>query len=173
MSRFPTTSIVLSRQEGAYDFRLLFGEVGHYTNEENYSINISAPAHKNMPESVVTPSMPSPKFAHFSAGKILGYSRWHSNQHGTLLWDIYVIRTCGAGEEAIKIPGVSPGVDVLLHTAGQHYCSKFLSLLKLLKGKGLYLPHVPASYYRYVHGRINVGLPVRELEKGIDETALA
>lgn len=161
-----STLVSLVKREGACDHRLLFGEVDGYTADED------TPLQQKYPLPTLNLAASTPHYAHFSAGKVLGYSRWHSNGYGTAVWNIYVVLTVPSGREMVTIPGISRDVELLLHTQGSHYCSKLLTLLKVLKEKGLHLPQVPVSYYRYIHARLNVGLPVREPEQAIYDTQL-
>lgn len=70
------------------------------------------------------------EYAIFPEGKLFIYSRWHKNEYGTDIWNIFVAKSASPGSKAIKISGILPAAQLLCFTQGKHYSSKLLKLIR-------------------------------------------
>ena len=99
--------------------------------------------------------------ASFAAGALFGYVRWRASPFGTELWRGYVLRAGRPGEPLMSVPGVSPGADILVNTAGVARVKCLLALADTLDAAGIAPQDVPESYWRVVQNRLASGAPVR------------
>ncbi|WP_017930660.1 DUF2840 domain-containing protein [Robiginitomaculum antarcticum] len=80
-----------------------------------------------------------------------GMVRWTRNDHGTILWNLYICETQKTGR-LTEMPGVYPGAELLLRSRGTKATRRLLArLTKLEKRVGSDLAVVPASYWRQYH----------------------
>ena len=54
----------------------------------------------------------------FAPGEIFAFVRWESNDYGTVLSRLDILRACDAGEVIATVPGVTPGGEILLRLDG-------------------------------------------------------
>lgn len=72
------------------------------------------------------------ELAVFGPGQTFGYERWRGNHYGTQDWRIAVCQTCAYGS-ATKVPGIIPGVILLLDARGRPRAKRALELLETLR----------------------------------------
>ena len=88
---------------------------------------------------------------YFPPNTIVGYGRWRANEYGTQIWRCFVLRTLAPNNPGVRIPGVSPGVEILLSTRGAKSSKRFLAFIDSLKKKRRVRENFSASYWRQVH----------------------
>jgi hypothetical protein len=54
----------------------------------------------------------------FAPDSVFCFVRWASNDFGTVLSRIHILRAVGAGEPCSTVPYVGPGAEILLHISG-------------------------------------------------------
>lgn len=90
----------------------------------------------------------------FEAGQIFGYIRWSRNAYGTRNWQFFVVRSVGAGR-VTRIPGISPGGDLLFRTRGVVATQRALKWLDgLEKTIPFSLSDLPESYWRLAENEV-------------------
>ncbi|NVN91825.1 MAG: DUF2840 domain-containing protein [Desulfuromonadales bacterium] len=93
----------------------------------------------------------SRKNVFFKPDNLLALELWVANDHGTLLWMIYIVRTVWPGEKAHKVPFVEPGAEILLHARGKGRTSRALQWLRRLQKIEADLSRLSPDYYRIAH----------------------
>ena len=115
--------------------------------------------------------------AFFKPGRVFGYVRWLANEYGTLEWRISLVQTIqpqgGSSRILSKIPGVSPGGEVLLLVTGNTRVKQALLLVDEIEAMGIDPEQVSPAYYRHVHNRITAGKPIRPYSYAQHEAHLA
>lgn len=87
------------------------------------------------------------KIACFTAGQILGYSRWSGNKYGTQDWRFCVVRTGQSGPLNL-MEGIKPAAQSLLCVTGKAAVKRSLSAIDSIeKQLASGLESVPASYW--------------------------
>lgn len=99
-------------------------------------------------------------FEYYAPGQLFGYVRWEANEYGTRYWRIWVVR---AGDPVIllhRIPGVTPGAEILLQLSGGTRVKRAFEAIDAIEALGIDPADVPASYYVQIHHRIVTRLPI-------------
>lgn len=87
------------------------------------------------------------KVALFGADKTFGYIRWRSNEHGTIDWRLYVLKTISKGHLSC-IPGIAPAVKMLLSAGGKVAMKRALPVIDNLEKEALNgIENIPESYW--------------------------
>ncbi|WP_371397289.1 DUF2840 domain-containing protein [Fretibacter rubidus] len=87
------------------------------------------------------------KIACFTAGQILGYSRWSGNKYGTQDWRFCVVRTGQSGPLNLT-EGIKPAAQSLLCVTGKAAVKRSLNAIDSIeKQLASGLESVPASYW--------------------------
>ncbi len=101
----------------------------------------------------------------FRPEQIFGYIRWQANTFGTVDWRLYVCQTCAAGK-ITRIPGISPGADILLNVHGTEAMKYILRQVDSLEKKaGGSLDNISPSHWRQMQLSIRIARPVRKYSK--------
>jgi len=79
---------------------------------------------------------------------------WTRNTYGTVRWRCFVCETVGPGEEAQRLPRVTPGARVLLATRGAAQSKLFLAWLALIVAQGVDPVTCPAATFEAAHFRL-------------------
>lgn len=100
-------------------------------------------------------------FAFFGAGQVFGYVRWEANEYGTQLWRLFVVRAGGDIFPLHRIPGVTPGAEILLDLRGTDRVKKVLAVIDGLEELDLEPSEVSPDYWIHVRNRVLTRLPIR------------
>lgn len=92
----------------------------------------------------------------FSPGSIFAFVRWTSNDFGTVISRIDIIRAAAAGEGCVTVPYVRPGGDVLLRLASWPKVERVLQLIDVVETLGIDPADAAHDYWRHVHNRLSV-----------------
>ena len=93
----------------------------------------------------------------FAPGGIFAFVRWASNDFGTLVSRIDILRAVGSGERYSNLPGVRPGGESLLRLASWPKVEKVLQAIDQVEGLGIDPADAAPEYWRHVHNRLSVG----------------
>lgn len=93
----------------------------------------------------------------FAANSVFAFVRWASNDYGTLLSRLDIVRTVGPGEAYSTLPGVSPGGELLLHLGGWPKVRACLELIDAVENLGVDPCAVAPDYWRHAHNRLIAG----------------
>ena len=75
-------------------------------------------------------------FDYFAPGQVFGYIRWEANEYGTRDWCFYVIRASDTAFPLDRVPGVTPGGEVLLELRGNAKIKKALEAIDAIEAEG-------------------------------------
>ncbi len=97
----------------------------------------------------------------FAPGAVFAFVRWASNDHGTLVSRIDILRAVEAGEARTTIPGVTPGAEVLLRLSGWPRVQRVLAAVDVVDELGVDPADIDPNHWQHVHNRLAVGLEPR------------
>jgi hypothetical protein len=89
-------------------------------------------------------------------GSIFGFVRWSSNDFGTVLSRIDILRAVGAGEPCSTVPFVGPGAEILLHISGWPKVERVLQQVDAIEVLGICPADVAPDHWRHVQNRLTV-----------------
>ena len=93
----------------------------------------------------------------FAPGSIFAFVRWASNDFGTVVSRIDILRAVGPGERYSTVPGVRPGGESLLRLASWPKVEKVLQAIDPVEALGIDPADAAPEYWRHVHNRLSVG----------------
>lgn len=93
----------------------------------------------------------------FAADSVFALVRWASNDHGTVLSRLAIVRAVGPGEAYSTLPCVVPGGEILLHLGGWPRVRQALALIDALEALGLDPTEASHDYWRHAHNRLVAG----------------
>lgn len=90
----------------------------------------------------------------FAPGSIFAFVRWTSNEYGTVLSRIDIVRPVYNGEAHQTLPSVQPGGDVLLSGTGWPKVERVLQIIDAIEALGIDPIDVAPDHWRQVHNRM-------------------
>jgi len=93
----------------------------------------------------------------FAAGSVFAFARWASNDYGTVLSRLAIVRAVADGEAYSTLPDVTPGGEVLLHLGGWPRVRQALALIDAVEDLGIDPALAAPDYWRHAHNRLLVG----------------
>lgn len=93
----------------------------------------------------------------FAPQNTFAYIRWASNDYGTVVSRIDILRAMAPGEPISTVPFVTPGGEILLRLAGWPKVQLALQVIDAIEALGVDPTDVPPDYWRHVHNRITAG----------------
>ena len=93
----------------------------------------------------------------FALGSIFAFVRWASNDYGTVLSRIDILRAVGPGERYSTVPHVFPGGESLLHVSGWPKVEKVLQAIDVVEALGIDPADAAPEHWRHIHNRLFVG----------------
>jgi hypothetical protein len=109
---------------------------------------------KTVSETILDPRR---RIVGFAPGSIFAFVRWASNDFGTVVSRIDVIRAVAAGEAFSTVPFVRPGGDILLRTAGWPKVERLLQTIDAMESAGIDPIDAAPDHWRHVHNRLTAG----------------
>ena len=94
---------------------------------------------------------------YFLPGEVACYIRWRAGEFGTIDWQLAVLQTGRQGDKLQKIPGVEPGVHILLNAVSESQVRRAFEMIDALEGDGFEPATVSPHYYRHCHTGIQTG----------------
>jgi len=92
----------------------------------------------------------------FAPGSIFAFVRWTSNDFGTMLSRIDILRAVAPGQRFSTIPWVSPGGESLLRLSGWPRVECVLQLIDTVEALGISPIEAAPEYWHHVHNRLSV-----------------
>ncbi|MCK1684623.1 DUF2840 domain-containing protein [Bradyrhizobium sp. 145] len=92
----------------------------------------------------------------FSPGSIFAFVRWSSNDVGTVLSRIDILRACASGQRYSTVPWISPGGESLLRLSGRPKVERVLQLIDAVEALGIDPADVAPDYWHHAHNRLSV-----------------
>jgi hypothetical protein len=92
----------------------------------------------------------------FTPGSIFAFVRWTSNDFGTVISRIDILRAVAAGQRCTTVPYVTPGGDILLRLSGWPKVERVLQLTDAIEALGIDPADAAPDYWHHVHNRLSV-----------------
>ncbi len=93
----------------------------------------------------------------FAPDSVFAFVRWTSNDYGTALSRLDIVRAVNAGERYQTLPFVRPGGDILLRADGWPKVERVLQIVDAIEARGIDPIDVSPDHWRHVHNRLTVG----------------
>lgn len=93
----------------------------------------------------------------FTADSLFAFVRWASNDYGTILSRLDIVRAVAPGEAYSTLPCVTPGGEMLLHLHGWPKVRQGLALIDAIEDLGVDPCAVAPDYWRHAHNRLVSG----------------
>jgi hypothetical protein len=92
----------------------------------------------------------------FAPGSIFAFVRWTSNDFGTVISRVDVIRAVAPGQRCVTVPYVRPGGDILLRLSGWTKVERVLQLIDTIEALGIDPADAAPDYWHHIHNRLSV-----------------
>ena len=92
----------------------------------------------------------------FAPGSIFGFVRWMSNDFGTVVSRIDILRAVAPGQRCSTVPYVKPGGEILLRLSGWPKVERVLELIDAVEALGIDPADAAPDYWHHVHNRLSV-----------------
>ena len=100
---------------------------------------------------------PQRRVVSFAPGSIFAFVRWASNDYGTVVSRIDILRAVGPGERYSTVPFVRPGGESLLRLSGWPKVEKVLQAVDAVEALGIDPADAAPEHWRHIHNRLSVG----------------
>ena len=89
-------------------------------------------------------------------GDTFAFVRWMSNDYGTVVSRIDIIRAVAPGQPCATVPYVRPGGDIVLRLAGWPKVERVLQIVDAIESLGIDPADAAPDYWQHVHNRLSV-----------------
>jgi hypothetical protein len=93
----------------------------------------------------------------FLPGGIFAFVRWASNDFGTIVSRIDIVRAVGAAEPYQTLPFVRPGGEILLRIDGWPKVERVLQAIDAVEALDIAPADAAPEYWRHLHNRLAAG----------------
>lgn len=93
----------------------------------------------------------------FLPNSIFGLVRWASNDYGTIVSRIDIVRTVSRGESYQSVPFVQPGGELLLRINGWAKVERVLQMIDIIETLDIDPADAAPDYWRHLHNRLIAG----------------
>ena len=93
----------------------------------------------------------------FAPGAVFAFVRWASNDYGTIVSRIDVLRAVDAGQSLSTVPFVLPGAEILLRISGWPKVEQVLAAIDQVEALDLHAEDACPDHWRHVGNRIATG----------------
>ena len=93
----------------------------------------------------------------FAPNSLFAFVRWASNDYGTIISRIDIVRAIDRGEPCQTLPFVRPGGDILLKIEGWPKVQQVLCHIDAVESAGIDVCEVSVDHWRHVHHRLIAG----------------
>ena len=97
----------------------------------------------------------------FAPDSVFAFVRWTSNDYGTALSRLDIVRAVAAGERCQTLPFVRPGGDILLRISGWPKVQRVLDAIDAIEALDIDPADVAPEHWRHLNNRISVNEPFR------------
>ncbi|WP_050625971.1 DUF2840 domain-containing protein [Bradyrhizobium viridifuturi] len=101
----------------------------------------------------------------FAPGSIFAFVRWTSNDFGTVVSRIDILRAVPPGQRYSTVPYVQPGGEILLRLSGWPKVERVLQLIDGVEALGIDPADAAPDYWQHVHNRLTVNEDPRAYTK--------
>ena len=92
----------------------------------------------------------------FAPGSIFAFVRWTSNDFGTVLSRIDILRAPARGQRYSTVPWIKPGGESLLRLSGWPKVERVLQLIDAVEALDIDPADAAPDYWHHVHNRLSV-----------------
>ncbi len=92
----------------------------------------------------------------FTPGSIFAFVRWTSNDFGTVLSRVDILRAATPGRTYSTVPWISPGGESLLRLSGWPKVERVLQTIDAVEALGINPADAAPDYWHHVHNRLSV-----------------
>jgi Protein of unknown function (DUF2840) len=92
----------------------------------------------------------------FAPGSIFAFVRWTSNDFGTVLSRIDILRAALPGQRYSTVPWIKPGGESLLRLSGWPKVERVLQLIDSVEALGIDPADAAPDYWHHAHNRLSV-----------------
>jgi hypothetical protein len=92
----------------------------------------------------------------FSPGSVFAFVRWTSNDFGTILSRIDILRAVTPGQPYSTLPWITPGGESLLRLSGWPKVERVLQMIDVVEALGIDPADAAPDYWHHVHNRLSV-----------------
>jgi hypothetical protein len=92
----------------------------------------------------------------FAPGSIFAFVRWASNEHGTIISRIDIVRAVAEHEPYQTLPFVRPGGAILLRIQGWPKVERVLQTIDAVEALDVNPADAAPDYWQHVHNRLSV-----------------
>jgi hypothetical protein len=101
------------------------------------------------------------RILHFAPRSVFAFVRWASNDFGTIVSRIDIVRAIDRGDSYQTLPFVRPGGDILLRISGWPKVERALQAIDAVEALGIDPGDAAPDHWRHLHNRLIVGEPPR------------
>jgi hypothetical protein len=92
----------------------------------------------------------------FSPGSVFAFVRWTSNDFGTVLSRIDILRAVTSGQPNSTVPWITPGAESLLRLSGWPKVERALQMIDVVEALGIDPADAAPDYWHHIHNRLSV-----------------
>ena len=92
----------------------------------------------------------------FSPGSVFAFVRWTSNDFGTVLSRIDILRAVTPEQPYSTVPWITPGGESLLRLSGWPKVERALQMIDVVEALGIDPADAAPDYWHHVHNRLSV-----------------
>jgi hypothetical protein len=93
----------------------------------------------------------------FAPGSVFAFVRWASNDFGTIISRVDIMRAIAPGEPYSTLPFVRPGGEILLRIVGWPNVSRVLHAIDQIEAVGVEAADAAPDHWRHIHNRLAAG----------------
>ena len=97
------------------------------------------------------------RVVNFAPGSVFALVRWASNDFGTVISRVDIVRAIEPGEAFSTLPFVRPGGDILLRISGWPKVERVLQIIDAMEAAGIDPVDAAHDHWRHVHNRLTAG----------------
>jgi hypothetical protein len=97
----------------------------------------------------------------FAPGSVFAFVRWASNDYGTIISRIDIVRAVAPDEAYQTLPFVRPGGDILLRLSGWPKVERVLKAINAIEARHVDPADAAPDHWRHVHNRLLAGYEPR------------
>ncbi|WP_374575979.1 DUF2840 domain-containing protein [Phenylobacterium sp.] len=97
----------------------------------------------------------------FDPHAIFAFVRWASNDFGTVVSRLDIVRAVGPGEAYSALPYVRPGGEILLRQSGWPKVQQVLQAIDAVEALRIAPAEAAPEHWRHLHNRLAAGQPPR------------
>ena len=97
------------------------------------------------------------RVVNFAPGSVFALVRWASNDFGTVISRVDIVRAVAPGETFSTLPFVRPGGDILLRVSGWPKVERVLQIIDAMEAAGIDPVDAAPDHWRHVHNRLTAG----------------